>query len=496
MKINIYGLAGMLFVLAVLLWVLAAWLWYIAVASLIGAGAAGVIGLFRMWAPGYVQVSRERHTQAMDWEALRLREQVLAIGARPGYSTEFAATGTVVVTAPQVPRGSRVVFEEIEESRQQPQLLLPSPNRDECLYLSEDFQPHADTILSQRGMVVGISGSGKSNTLATLHEELGRLVVPLILFDTENEYGSLCDRRYLPQGRRAGATGSLSVSASTAENFGRYIIENHLQIILDLTSYSADEAAYVMVNILAGLQAWEEEYANADRVSFMVTLSEAHVWLPQNSREVQCSADAYDALQSAFFTDLVRRGRKRGLGLTFDLQRIAEVDKRLMQSSWKILHRQTEENDLKRYEALGLSRTDVLSLGDGEAYVFSSQVSKHRVQIRRRNSPHEANTPGLASIKRRQNALRNFDERDAKFLGGRNDFDEPAKPFRVISGNLERRPESPKTGIPETTKQAILELYQAGRLRTQIRDDLNLNGDEYWMVKQVCNEYDQSARRA
>jgi hypothetical protein len=492
--IHIYGLAAMLAAMGIIVWMFAAVLWYIGLFLLLSGAVGVVIGLFRFWVPGYVQASQARHEYAMAWKSVELQERVIAHGERHRGSIKRDINGTIEV----------IISDRVQVAEERPmivppqtQLALPAGPAHECLNLSHDYQPHADVILSQRGMIVGISGSGKSNSVATLHEELGRLMVPFLLIDTEGEYGSLCNSQYLPRGQRFD---SAQVMSANGKDFGWYIIENHVQAVLDVTSYEPDEAAYVVVNALAGLQQWEEELENENRLSFMVTLSEAGAWFPQSSKAVPYSAQAYSELQTAFFTNLVPRGRKRGLGLVFDLQRPAQVDKRLMQTSWKILHRQTEPREIEMYKTItGLTQEEIMSLGDGEAYIFSSQVSKHRTQIRRRYTQHEANTPGLESIRRRQYALPSVESfgRNAEIpVTPRNAFVDANKPFRLVSKSNTDELKRRQTGVPEATKQAIVDLYRDGKKRTEIQDQLDLNGDEYWMVKVACDEYDQQRRRA
>jgi len=393
--------------------------------------------------------------------------------------------------------------------------LLSAPALEDCLNLAPDFRPHADTVLSGRGAVLGVSGSGKSNTIATLSEELGRLEVPFILADTEDEYQSLCDPRYLPFGRRMDAR---KVTVDNAESFGRYVLDNGWQVILNLQSYPPDAAAFVMANIIAGMRKWQEERESGDRLSSMLILDEAAHWLPQQTRESQLSDEALVAMQQAFFDDLVRRGRKRGLGVTLATQRSAEIDKRALQSNWKVLHRQTEEADLKRYEAMGLSKEETLSLHDGEAFIFNAQVSKKRVQLRRRHSEHGADTPGLASVRKHRaprgnfgNDCRKTDPDDTENESTRNLFVRPMEPISPLSEISE--PTRPHAGeqqiseisdvsdegkghtyhdVPETIRAAILQRRKKGMKRVDIRDDISLNGDEYWMVRVVCDAHDKS----
>lgn len=499
--LHAYGISALLLIVGALLWLVQAQLIILAWCS-ISAGALWFVGsLWKHYMPAIETTVKTRLVvEAQEYEQWsrtvdkQIELEWMRYAIRTNKDMEKHEHGGLTIKAPA---RVQVVEDRSNITPPQSQLALPAPRQDECLNLSPGFQPHANTILSQRGMIVGISGSGKSNSVATLHEELGRLLVPFLLIDTEGEYGSLCTSQYLPRGQKFDSS---QVVSANAKDFGWNIIENHMQAVLDVTSYEPDEAAMVVVNTLAGLQEWEEELENDDRLSFMITLSEAGAWFPQSSNAIPYSAQAYKELQTSFFTNLVPRGRKRGLGLIFDLQRPAQVDKRLMQTSWKILHRQTESRDIEIYKTLaGLEREEVVSLGDGEAYIFSSQVSKQRVQIRKRYTQHEANTPGLESIRRRQYALPdlgNFGRNFGISETPRNDFDERVRPFRKPSEYNIAEIKSQARGIPEGTKQAIIDLYRDGKKRTEIQDQLDINGDEYWMIKQACDEYDQQARRA
>ncbi len=370
----------------------------------------------------------------------------------------------------------------------------------EYLNISDDYKPHADEFLAERKLVVGISGAGKSNSTATICEELGGLDVPMVLADTENEYESLGDKRWLPHGM---VIDSSTVTAANAAQFGHYILENNVQVILNLTSYAMDEGALVMVNLIAGLKQWQESRANERRIPCEFLLEEATTWLPQNVKESPLyGTEVMARLQDAFFNDLVRKGRKRGLGLTVICQKIAEVDKRALQCGLKLLHRQTELVDLEKYAKMGITNEETLSLHDGEGYLFSSKVSKMLVQVRRRYSPHGANTPKLSELRKYQQS-RNFGEKVRDFSTSeqpisnsfRTGFEPPVEPTQGYSSVRSESSEYPRTtvqkGVPERTKAAILGLYREGMKRKEIQETLDLNGDEYWMVKAVCDEYDQ-----
>ena len=295
----------------------------------------------------------------------------------------------------QLPNG-RASREELSQLREKAQRGPMGPSTEDCLQLSHDLVVHADDFLAERKIVVGISGSGKSNTVADISEELGRLGVPFVLFDTENEYKSLCNERYIPRYLRLDSS---NLSADSAAEQAAYILDHRMQAIVNLQDFSDEQAALIMINMIEGLTKWQEERPNNERIPCEVILEEATTWLPQRTSESVLSTETLNLLQAAFFNDVVRKGRKRGLGFTAVCQKIAEIDKRALQCKVKFLHAQSELNDLKRYAEMGIDHKDAMSLKQGEAFVWVGRIAKKRIHMRLRTSPHGASTPKLANLR-------------------------------------------------------------------------------------------------
>jgi uncharacterized protein DUF87 len=368
--------------------------------------------------------------------------------------------------------------------------------------LAQDCPIPANDVLSGRKLIVGMSGSGKSNTVGTYSEELGKLEVPLLLADTENEYQPLCNPLWLPSGMKAGKTGAHVVLADNAYQFGRYILQEMKQVIFNLQSYEEmEEAALVMIGIIAGMRDWEEERENEQRIPSELILEEAVTWLPQNIKESPLYGTAtLNALQGTFFNDMVRKGRKRGLGITVICQKVAEIDKRALQCDAKILHSQNEGPDLAVYEKMGISREETLSLQRGDAYLYSSHASKKLIHVRQRYSPHGGNTPGLEQLQRYQQR-RNRVETEAETWrnpeisdGVRNHFEEPTEPFRNISDFRKPITNTPKREgreIPTELRNQVAQLYRDGTGRVKISEQLHLSDDQYWQLRDICNAVDR-----
>lgn len=413
-----YVLIGVLVLLALVLiygWLL--WNWVTLVAyhehPMGVLLCATVVGLIVVCIPVWkAKVAIDHHTNDMrDREARRLlltaQAEALLLNAKHGFNTEIieGVTTVRVINPLSIAAASKETNnyygDGYENEEDAPPIEAPKSS-DEYLNISADYQPHADEFLSGRKLIVGISGSGKSNSVADICEEYGQLGVPMVLADTENEYRSLGDTRWLPNAMLAGRE---QVTPENAEQFGHYVLDNHKQVILDLTDYDEmEEAALVMVNIIKGMRAWEEKFANELRIPCEFLLEEATTWLPQNVGESPLKGtDVWQPLQDAFFNNLVRKGRKRGLGLTVICQKIAEIDKRALQSDVKIFHRQTEPRDIEVYrKSFHITPEESASLKNGEAYYFSSNASKKLIQMRVRHSHHGANTPGLKALRAHQ----------------------------------------------------------------------------------------------
>jgi len=283
------------------------------------------------------------------------------------------------------------------------------------LVLAPNYQPSVSSFLGAMVAVIGMRRSGKSNLVAVLAEELAGYGVPLVLFDTESEYGSLVDARYLSA--PVLATGEQEVSAGPhavtidqegAYGFGRAVMEAGLQAVVDLPSFADDDvAALIMTEIIDGIADWQQALPNQERVPVTILLDESQKWFPQNREDRVVSQEIQGLLDQAFYGTIVARGGKRGFGLVVAAQRYSQLNKKLLQSQHKFLFRQTEQIDLDRYGKLGIPAEETLGLATGQCVVFGPSVpAMMAVRVRERHSPHLAHTPGLEHLHRHSRRLK------------------------------------------------------------------------------------------
>jgi hypothetical protein len=260
-----------------------------------------------------------------------------------------------------------------------------------ALLLADNFTPDVDMLISEGLIAFGVKGSGKSNVLARISEQLERFFLPQVIFDTEHEYQSLID--FLPHGIIA--TASCFPSAYDILNSG-------LQVIVDLRSWESDEsAALAIVQLVNELFAVAMAQAPQDRVPCVISLDEAAYWLPQEAVPY-LSKSTRQALADVFHR-LASRGRKLGLVPFLYTQSISEIAKSsIRQAGVKVLMRQTLDIDLARYaeyirNCTPVRKKAIAAFAKGKAIVILPDGGQQLVQFHERESEHPSHTP-LAQV--------------------------------------------------------------------------------------------------
>lgn len=254
------------------------------------------------------------------------------------------------------------------------------------LHLAKNFQPDIDLLIKEGVAAFGIKGSGKSNLVGLLLEQLSRFFLPQVIFDTEGEFISLLET--FPHGVLA-----------TAKHIptGKDILTNGLQVVVDLRSFDCeDSAAIAMGNLVWQLLEFAGKQDPQDRVPCIVHMDESGFWLPQRAPEYLLKPNR-DSLLDAF-SILASRGRKYGLVPFLYTQQISQIHKSVIrQSGLLILMRQTFDTDLKRYgEYFPLTaerKEKIRSFPVGKAVIVMPDGSLPVVQFNERATTHTSHTP-------------------------------------------------------------------------------------------------------
>lgn len=260
----------------------------------------------------------------------------------------------------------------------------------ETISVSDDgFSLPISELLTGRGAAFGKSGSGKSNSVSVIAEELLSLGLPLVIVDIEGEYWGLTERfdvTYAGTAENADVTPSLD----TVDELVSGVLFDNRPLVVDLSGITDPDVIDEFLTAFVGRLFDVELEAQKP---CLLLVEEIHEFLPQ-------SGGAGD-LAEVLIT-VAKRGRKRGLGLCGISQRPAAVDKEFItQCEWIVWHRLTWENDTKVVEKiLGRERAEAVStLETGEALVMTDwDESVTRTRFRRKETFDAGAAPDLSAF--------------------------------------------------------------------------------------------------
>jgi len=206
------------------------------------------------------------------------------------------------------------------------------------LNISSDLSLDLEEVIGQCIAILGIRGSGKSNTAGVIFEELLRHNYPMSIVDIEGEYFGLKEKyEVLVVGTGDGV--EIEIDPDCAEEIAQVSIEKNVPVVLDLSGFLSDERTELLKAYLTSL--WN--LAGKLRRPYIIGIEEAHEFIPQGVKTELKEMIARIAL----------RGRKRGLGAIIVSQRSAKVDKDVLsQAGILFLHRVVHEVDMRVYSEL------------------------------------------------------------------------------------------------------------------------------------------------
>ncbi len=176
------------------------------------------------------------------------------------------------------------------------------------------IQLDLEQLLDGRLLVQGTSGAGKSWTLRRILEQTHGLVQQIIV-DPEGEFVSLAEHFDFPilDGDRLDPA-ALALAAARAR-------EHRLSVLLDLSHLDRESQMQSVTAFIGALIAAPREHWHP----VLVAIDEAHIFAPFGGAGLAATSVRQAATQT--ITDLMSRGRKRGLAGILATQRIALLAK-------------------------------------------------------------------------------------------------------------------------------------------------------------------------
>lgn len=295
-----------------------------------------------------------------------------------------------------------------------------------------------EELLQGRGFITGKSGSGKSNSVSVIAENLLDAGLPLLVFDADGEYLSLKEEF---QVLHVGGDEYCEkvVGPEHAEALAQLGIERREAIIVDLSGYAEDaedagEGEVARDEMVAAVTAAFFSQAGAAKreyggVPYLLVVEEMHEFVPQTGG---LSAAGRKLVKVA------KRGRKRGLGVLGLSQRPAAVDKDFItQCNWMLWHELTWQNDTRVVrDVLGPEYADEIEdLDAGEAFLHADWNDQtFRVQMDRRQTTDLGAAPGLDGA-----AKMDLQTTDTSLLDELDEAAEQARTKEARINQLERR---------------------------------------------------------
>lgn len=281
------------------------------------------------------------------------------------------------------------------------------------LRLSPELTLPLDAVTDTFG-ILAVRGAGKSNSAAVMAEEMFKAKLPFVVVDPEGSWWGLRSSANgkgpgLPIPIFGGVRGDVPLERGGGALVADLVAEHRLSCVLDLDAFESEAARkQFLLDFARRLYAAKQRH----RDPLHLFLEEADDYIPQKPmREEAQLLRAWE--------NIVRRGRKRGIGCTLITQRSAVINKNVLYMAQTLIAmRTTGPGDRDAIEGWvkyhGQSREIVASLADlrdGEAWVWSPNLLRKtvRVQFRMRETFDSAATPKVAQATRAPATLADVD---------------------------------------------------------------------------------------
>ena len=282
-----------------------------------------------------------------------------------------------------------------------------------------------EEVATQTIGVLGIRGSGKTNTAGVIVEELSEQNRQVVIIDpTDAHWGYRLTDKGKPSKHQifvfGGEHGDLPLREQDGKMVAEFLVEEHASVVLSLRHLRKNAQRRFVTELADEL--YHLKGRTKHRTPLTLVIDEAPLFVPQSvTGEVARTVGAIE--------DLVARGRNAGFGVVLISQRAATLNKNVLtQAETIVCHRLTSPQDkkaLREWFEDNVSTDDLPAtlvntlptLADGQAWVWSPRcniMDKRQIRLRHTFDSSATPKPGAQRIVPAQ-----LGEVDLKKLEGR-----------------------------------------------------------------------------
>lgn len=251
-------------------------------------------------------------------------------------------------------------------------------------------------IVTKTIAILGLRGSGKSNTATVVVEEMLEQNLPPVIIDPTDAWWGL--RSKYPVFIFGGSHGDAPLQETDGKILAEFVVKEKVPVVLSLRHLRKGAQRRFVTDFCEEL--YHIKGKDENRTSLTVVIDEAPLFVPQ--KVMGETARVVGAVE-----DLIARGRNSGFGVVLISQRSATINKDVLtQADVIVSHRLTSPQDKaalgdwfednatsdKKKEIL----TSLAGLPDGRAWIWAPTMKiMEQIQFRRRTTFDSSATPEL-----------------------------------------------------------------------------------------------------
>jgi predicted nuclease with TOPRIM domain len=247
--------------------------------------------------------------------------------------------------------------------------------------------------------VEGTSGTGKSNTLAVILEDLADVSIPTLIIERLGALSTarLEDEDIVVVGAREEEGVDLAVALKDLDQLGSWVLDRGMKTLLDVSTYAEYEEKSSRVHEAAARAARSlndrahEKYRAGDRTKSLLVVDEAHYLAPKNSAP-EPELDEHVKRCRGQLIKAATEGGNKGISIVVGYQRRAFLHNGMIQlCDDYIAHKPGDEDVDRTADALRCSEDELANLQTGEILARGESITDGDLvgptKVRKRQSP-------------------------------------------------------------------------------------------------------------